>query len=142
MQSKHKMYSKCESAKKMKAFIKKIFSGENLGRLAFFSTLLATLGTWSVAAWMTSGGILIDFREDWKISIWFLLIAAVLALTALLCNLAFFYTKVPDKFKNWFLAGSSVLACAVGGSGFFFGLEIARITVSCSPLKSRKRLQL
>ncbi len=114
--------------KKMKAFIKKIFSGENLGSLAFFSTLLATLGTWSVAAWMTLGGCLIDFSEDWKISIWFLLIAAVLALTALLCNLAFFYTKVPDKFKKWFLVGSSVLACAVGGSGFFFGLEIASYT--------------
>ena len=116
----------------MKAFIKKIFSRENLGSIAFFSTLLATLGTWSVAAWMTLGGCLIDFREDWKISIWFLLIAAVLALTALLCNLAFFYTKVPDKFKKWFLIACCVFALATAGTGYFLGKEIAFYTFAAT----------
>ena len=109
----------------MKATIKKIFSREELGSIAFFSTLLATLGSWCVAAWMTLGGVIFDFSGKFKVSPWFTGIAAVFALTALLCNLGFFYTQVPEKFKKWFLVSCLLLACAVGVSGLFFGINTA-----------------
>ena len=107
----------------MKNIVRKIFSRENPGSIAFFSTLLATLGSWSLGAWMTLGGVLIDFSGDRKISICFLLIAGGLALTALVCNLGFFYTKVPEKFRQWFPICCILLFFAVAGSGYFFGVE-------------------
>ena len=107
----------------MKNIVRKIFSRENPGSIAFFSTLLATLGSWSLGAWMTLGGVLIDFSGDRKISICFLLISGGLALTALECNLGFFYTKVPEKFRQWFPICCILLFFAVAGSGYFFGVE-------------------
>ena len=117
--------------------MKKIFAREELGSIAFFSTLLATLGTWCVAAWMTLGGVMFDFSGEFKVSLWFKGIAAVLALTALFCNLAFFYTQVPDKFKKYFLAGCAVLACAVGVSGIVG--QVRQQSFFCGPGSSLLR---
>ena len=52
----------------MKIFSKNFFTPEELGRWAFGGLLLATLGSWSVAAWMTLGGWLVDFSKGVEIS--------------------------------------------------------------------------
>ena len=114
-----------EVDRNMRTFINKIFSREIPGTVAFFTTLLAFFGTWILAAWMMSEGTLIKFSADWKFSRWFLAVAGVLALTALVCNLGFCYRKVPERFRKWFLPGSFLLCCAVGGCGYFAGVKTA-----------------
>ena len=52
----------------MKIFPENFFTPEELGRWAFGGLLLATLGSWSVAAWMTLGGWLVDFSKGVEIS--------------------------------------------------------------------------
>ena len=119
---------KCFLWKSMKKLIKKFFDAASAPQTAFFTVLLATLGTWSIAAWMTLGGWLINFSKAWKLSPCFLVIFAVFALAASFCNLAFFYTRVPEKFKKWFIPACILLSLAVWGSGYFFGREIGYYT--------------
>ena len=105
----------------MKIFPKNFFTPEQLGRWAFGGLLLATLGSWSVAAWMTLGGWLVDFSKGVEISPVFTGIFILFVLIAAFFNLAFFYTCVPEKFKKWFFPLCAVLALTVLGSGYFFG---------------------
>ena len=112
----------------MKIFPKNFFTPEELGRWAFGGLLLATLGSWSVAAWMTLGGWLVDFSEGVEISPVFTGIFILFVLIAAFFNLAFFYSCVPEKFKKWFFPFCSVLALTVLGCGYFFGKEIGYYT--------------
>ena len=107
---------------------KKIFAPAYLGRWAFFSMLLAVLGTWSAAAWMTLAGVLFDFSKSWKLSWWFIGIFFILTSGAAVCNLAFFYSKVPGKFRKYFLLFCAVSILAAAAAGAFYGKEIAFYT--------------
>ena len=112
----------------MKIFPKNFFTPEELGRWAFGGLLLATLGSWSVAAWMTLGGWLVDFSNGVEISPFFSGIFILFVLIAAFFNLAFFYSCVPEKFKKWFFPFCAVLALTVLGCGYFFGKEIGYYT--------------
>ena len=107
---------------------KKIFAPAYLGRWAFFSMLLAVLGTWSAAAWMTLAGVLFDFSKSWKLSSWFIGIFFILTSGAAVCNLAFFYSKVPGKFRKYFLLFCAVSILAAAAAGVLYGKEIAFYT--------------
>ena len=106
----------------MKTFLSDLFTSEKLAQRAFFSTLLATLGTWCVAAWMACGGKLIDFSGTWKVSPLFGTIFALFFFAAVVFNLVFFYSEVPGKLKKWFLAACGVSVLAVSGVWFFWGI--------------------
>ncbi len=112
----------------MKIFPKNFFTPEELGRWAFGGLLLATLGSWSVAAWMTLAGRLLDFSNGVTISPFFTGTSILFVLIAAFFNLAFFYSCVPEKFKKWFFPFCSVLALTVLGCGYFFGKEIGYYT--------------
>ena len=112
----------------MKIFPKNFFTPEELGRWAFGGLLLATLGSWSVAAWMTLGGWLVDFSKGVKISPVFTGIFILFVLIAAFFNLAFFYSCVPEKFKKWFFPFCAVLVLSVVVCGYFFGKEIGYYT--------------
>ena len=112
----------------MKIFFRNFFTPEQLGRWALFSLLLAALGSWSVAAWMTLAGRLLDFSNGVTISPFFTGTFILFVLIAAFFNLAFFYSCVPEKFKKWFPVFCGILLAAVPVAGYFWGKEIAFYT--------------
>ena len=102
--------------KKMKAFIKKIFSRENLGSIAFFSVLLATLGILGVSSWMVLGKqfaslfFMDKYAEPWELFFpWFRWSFILLGSASFILNLWFGIKDLSIKPRIFY--GSIFLFC-------------------------------
>ena len=102
----------------------KFLLSKQLGSWAFFSTLAATLGTWSLAAWMTLSGVLIEFQNPDEadpqygtLSFVFIGCAGVLLIAAFVLNLLFGSKQLLQKERKLFwgviLLGAGILTGGV-----------------------------
>ena len=102
----------------------KFLLSKQLGSWAFFSTLAATLGTWSLAVWMTLSGVLIEFQNPDEadpqygtLSFVFVGCVGVLLIAAFVLNLLFGSKQLLQKERKLFwgviLLGAGILTGGV-----------------------------